>query len=262
MTGPSSRRVRHPLRARVLEVRRVERVTPSRRRIVLGGDLGDFRSDSPDDHVKLIFPDAPGDEPRLPVVGEDRVSYPAGVARPPMRDYTPYAVDQDAGELVVEFVLHGDGPAARWAAAARPGDRLGQVGPRGSFVVEDVRHWILVGDESALPSIARRLREMGSDATGVALIVVGDDAERLELAAPAGVEVTWLVRPGGAADGGMLPAAVRALPAFEEGTFVWAGAEAGVARRIREHLRDERGHAAEHMRVTGYWRHGVADHHD
>ncbi len=259
MSGPSARRVRHPLRARVLEVRRVERVTPSRRRIVLSGDLADFCSDSPDDHVKLIFPDAPGQAPRLPEVGEDRVSYPAGVAKPPMRDYTPYLFDQAAGELVIEFVLHGDGPAATWAAAARPGDLVGQVGPRGSFVVDGARRWVIAGDESALPAIARRLRELPAHAVGTVLIEVADAGERLPLTAPAGLDVHWLIRDVG---DDLLADAVRALPPFEEGTFVWAGAEAGVAARFRAHLRDERGHAGEYMRVTGYWRLGVADHHD
>lgn len=262
MTGVSARRVRHPLRVRMLEVRRVERVTPARRRIVLGGDLAHFRSASPDDHVKLIFPDAPGAELRLPAVDGDRVRYPTGVERPPMRDYTPYDVDPDAGELVIEFVLHGDGPAAAWAAAALPGDRVGQVGPRGSFVVDGAHRWVLAGDESALPAIARRLRELPAEATGVAFIEIGDAEERLDLPAPAGVDVVWLTRDGGPTGGDLLPDAVRGLSALADGTFVWAGAEAGVASRIRAHLRDERGHAADHMRITGYWRAGVADHHD
>lgn len=262
MSAVVARRVRHPLHARMLEVRRVEDVTPSRRRIVLAGDLAGFRSESPDDHIKLIFPDAPGALPRLPVVEEERVRYPAGVTRPVMRDYTPYAFDVEAGELTVEFVLHGDGPASAWAAAARPGDPIGQAGPRGSLVVEGVRHWVLLGDESSLPAIARRLAELEPGATAAAFVEVGSDRERVALPVRDGVTVTWLTRDGSGFGGPLLVGALAALPVLGDGTFVWGGAEAGVARRLREHLRDERAHPPERMKVTGYWRVGVADHHD
>ena len=91
---------------------------------------------------------------------------------------------------------------------------------------------------------------------------VAGPGARLPLTAPAGLDGRWLIRDDAHGGGDLLPDAVRALPPFDEGTFVWAGAEAGVAARIRAHLRDERAHAGEHMRVTGYWRVGVADHHD
>ena len=62
---------------------------------------------------------------------------------------------------VIDFVLHGDGPAASWAANAVAGSLVGQGGPRGSLVVSDDFDWyLLAGDETALPSIARRLEEL------------------------------------------------------------------------------------------------------
>jgi len=108
-------RVRHELRMRTLEVRRTAQVSPQVRAVTLGGDaLQGFHSPGFDDHIKLF----------LPAEGAD-------AAR---RDYTPRRYDPMANELTLEFALHGDGPAAAWAARAQAGDRLDIGGPRGSFL--------------------------------------------------------------------------------------------------------------------------------
>ena len=123
------------------------------RRITLGDEqLESFVSAGADDHVKLFFP----------ANGDARPSFGEGdTERSPARDFTPRTFDVAAGELVVDFVLHGEGPAATWAAAAEPGWLLGQAGPRGSHVVSDDFAWyLLVGDDAALPAIGRRLDEL------------------------------------------------------------------------------------------------------
>ena len=63
-------RVRHELKRRELQVRRVENVSRHFRRVVLGGEaLADFVSASFDDHVKL-FLDLGGAEPvDIPAAG-------------------------------------------------------------------------------------------------------------------------------------------------------------------------------------------------
>ncbi len=51
--------VRHPLRVRKLQVRRIKQPRPRYQLITLGGaDLGDFKTLSPTDHVGLIPPRA------------------------------------------------------------------------------------------------------------------------------------------------------------------------------------------------------------
>ena len=102
-------------------------------------------------------------------------------------------------------------------------------------MVDGVHRWVLAGDESALPAIARRLRELPPGAAGVAFIEIADIGERLDLPAPPGVVQVWLTRDGRPPGGDLLPDAVRGLPEFTEGTFVWAGAEAGVARSTSLH---------------------------
>ena len=63
-----------------------------------------------------------------PSVVEVRVT-PIAFRDPPLR------FDAAARELVIEFALHGDGPAANWAAQTQPGQRVTIGGPRGSFIV-------------------------------------------------------------------------------------------------------------------------------
>src|SRR6266568_4230449 len=79
----------------------------------------------------------------------------AGSGAPVMRDYTPRRFDAVQRELDIEFALHGDGPAATWAAQAAPGQRVMIGGPRGSFIVPTDFDWhLLIGDETALPAVA------------------------------------------------------------------------------------------------------------
>src|ERR1700687_765061 len=106
-------RVRHPLKFRLLQVSRIEPLTPHVARITLtGDDLHDFTSASFDDHIKVFFP-APGeDKPVVPVAGPDAPVFAAAQPRPIARDYTPRRFDREAGELVIDFVLHDVGPAS------------------------------------------------------------------------------------------------------------------------------------------------------
>lgn len=82
-----------------------------------------------------------------------------------VRDYTPRGFDPVALTLEIDFALHGAGPATRWEAQAQGGQRLGVGGPRGSFIrPTDFDGHLLIGDDTALPAIARRLAELPAQA--------------------------------------------------------------------------------------------------
>ncbi|MCG2599125.1 MAG: siderophore-interacting protein, partial [Achromobacter sp.] len=167
-------RVRHPLKMRILTVARGERIAGLLARVTFtGDDLRDFVSASFDDHVKLFFPADPSQPLLLPEVGPDGIKFPDGAPHPAARDYTPRRYDAAREELDIDFVLHGDGPASTWAEQAEAGQRLGIGGPRGSFVVPKGFDWhVLIGDETALPAIARRLEELPATAQALVLIEV------------------------------------------------------------------------------------------
>ncbi len=231
-------RVRHEIQRRELQVLKVEAPSPHTRRITLTGDaLADFVSASFDDHVKLILEPGPGGE----------------TVR---RDYTPRRYDNAARELVLEFALHGDGPAAAWAASARPGSRAVVAGPKGSLVIPLDYDWhLLAGDETALPAIARRLEELPASTRAI-VVVQTEAAERRPLPSAAAVELHWV------ADAAELLATGRrlALPTGEG--YAWCAGEAAAMAQLRRILVEEKGHDRHAIRASAYWKRGAVAHHE
>jgi NADPH-dependent ferric siderophore reductase len=134
-SGITKRSVRFELLPRRVAVTAIEPISATCVRVTLKGpDLATFQSADPDDHIKVAFPAPGASEPVLPVTGPDGLTWPAGAPRI-LRDYTPRRFDP-AKQEVVDFVVHGHGPASAWASQAAPGQVRGVLGPRGSRVVE------------------------------------------------------------------------------------------------------------------------------
>ncbi|ARP81184.1 NADPH-dependent ferric siderophore reductase [Bordetella genomosp. 8] len=261
----SVQRVRHDLKMRMLQVVRTRLVSPQLLCVTLTGeDLRGFVSASFDDHVKVFFPEPGQDRPVLPIVGLEGISMPAGAPRPAARDYTPRRYDADANELDIEFVLHGDGPASSWAAQARPGQFIGVGGPRGSFIVPMAFDWhLLIGDETALPAIARRLQELPASTRAIAIIEVADAKAEIPLPSREGITLQWLHRDGApAGDPARLEQAARQLQLPAGEGYVWAAAESVAAKAVRRVLVDERGIPKNRIRASSYWKRGASGVHE
>jgi NADPH-dependent ferric siderophore reductase len=230
-------RVRHEIKARTLRVSRIEALSPHIRSITFHDpSLADFVSASFDDHIKFIFDSEEMESIR--------------------RDYTPRTFDPVACELTLEFALHGAGPAARWAAQAAPGQTVTVAGPRGSMIVPVDYDWhLLIGDDAALPAIARRLEELPPQSRAIVIVQMADAADRRPLATQAVLELQWV----DSADA--LLAAARALSLPDGEGYAWCAGEAGCMSALRRVLVDELGHDRHAMRVAAYWKHGASDHH-
>jgi NADPH-dependent ferric siderophore reductase len=257
MNRPIAERVRHELKFRVATVTLSERITPGMARITLTHpSFSEFPSASYDDHMKLFF--APvGSEPVMPAFGPNGPEWPEGAVKPEARDYTPRSFDKATAEIVIDFVLHGDGPAASWAAVAKPGDTVGVGGPRGSFVVRnDLDYYVLIGDETALPAIGRRIEELPAATPVIALLEVADPAERQVFQSRAKAEITWLPRSAG---GPSLLDAAKTLTLPPGTGYIFIAGEAATSAAIREHFVTGRGYPAEQIKAASYWRRGDAD---
>jgi NADPH-dependent ferric siderophore reductase len=238
---PVVERVRHELKRRTLTVETVENITPQMLRITLSGDdLGDFVSASPDDHIK-IFP-------------------PCGNREPEGRDYTPRYFDTARRTLVLDFAIHEAGPATAWAIEAKPGTTLPIGGPRGSAIVTGVKNWLLIGDETALPAIGRRIEEAGEDETFIVIAAVAGPEEEQRFETAAKVDIRWVHRPlSQAHEAAPLVEALAKLSDLPVETFAWIAAEASVARAVRAELTGKRGHPLPWLKAAGYWTKGKAD---
>ncbi len=258
-------RVRHPLKMRTLTVARVERIAGLLARVTFTGeDLQDFVSASFDDHVKLFFPADPSQPVALPEVGPDGIKFPEGVPRPAARDYTPRRFDAARQELDIDFVLHGDGPASTWAEQAEAGQRLGIGGPRGSFVVPTGFDWhVLIGDETALPAISRRLEELPATAQALVVIEVPGPDNEMPLATRAQAHVRWLHRNGTAPGySTLLLQAARELTLPPGEGYAWVAAESAAAKAVREIMVAQHGIDKHRIRAASYWKRGAVAVHE
>jgi len=252
-TGPSPDGLRP---VDVFTVVSVEDVTPTVRRILLAGTPAGVAAAGPT--VSLLVPRVDDSAPRWPRVAKDgRIVWPEGAHGVSLRSYTARRQDPAGGEVEIDFVLHGDGPAAAWAAAAAPGDPIGSAGG-GPLGDRPARRLLLAGDETALPAISRILAAAPGDTGGVALIEVAGPQEEQPLPAPAGVTVHWLHREGTApGESTLLADAVAALDPFpEDDVFAWVAAESGAVRTIRADLRGRWGLGRAQHHAIGYWRRG------
>jgi len=120
------------------------------------------------------------------------------------------------------------------------------------MIVPDIfDSYLLIGDETALPAIARRLEELPAGRRVLAVIEVQDAAERQALESAAEVQVIWVERDGGGQD---LLSTVRQLQMPQGTLYAWVATESKVSRQLRRVLLDEHRLNDEFVKAAGYWR--------
>ncbi|MGY1773443.1 siderophore-interacting protein [Blastococcus sp. SYSU D00813] len=283
------------------------RLGPSTVRLTLGApDLASFGVAGDDQRIKFVIPQRPGiDVMELLVPGPDWYTAYCALAddvRPHLRTYTIRAARPERAELDVDVVLHGvgeghAGPAASWAAAAVPGDRLVLLGPDRpgtgrmwgvEWAPPATAHTLLLAaDETAVPAVGAILEGLAPGRRVVALLEVPEAGDEQALDVPEGVDVRWLPRAGRARGELLVPAVQAALrelgvarpeahqdvedvdvdaePLWEvpdvdptAGCYAWLAGEAGVVKQLRRHLVTDLGVPRNEVAFMGYWRVGVA----
>jgi len=246
------RRVRHAeARRRTLVVAGTEKISAHMMRVTLTGDLEGFKSLGFDDHVKIFLPDeslgAKSDTPNL--IG---------------RDFTPRRHDPVANTLDIDFAIHDAGPASRWAARVQAGQTLTVGGPRGSFIIPMSYDWhLLIGDETGLPAIGRRLSELPAGARAVAVIEVDTPSDEIALPTQANATIVWAHRNDeepGQSDELAKALARLTLPAGDY--YGWVACESRIAKELRHQLIAKHGANPKWIRASGYWRRGTAAVHE
>jgi NADPH-dependent ferric siderophore reductase len=253
---PTMRVRREPPPFRRLTVRRVEDVSPRLIRVTLAGpELDGFAVEQPAASVRVLLPSSDGEALVIPTWNGNEFLFPDGT-RPPIRTLTPYRLDPEALELDVEVVIHARGAASEWARTARPGSPTAVSGPgRGYAVDPDDPHFLLAGDETAIPAIGQLLTTISGDSSADVYIEIAQRDAEVPMPDRPNATVEWHVRQAGDAPGDALVAAVEAAT-IDPDTRVWAAGEAASMQRIRRHLLDVRAHPRARSTVRGYWKHG------
>jgi NADPH-dependent ferric siderophore reductase len=198
------------------------------------------------------FSYAPGQDVMLLVAADGR--------RPIRRRYTIRSFDPDRLQLILNIVLHGQGPGERWLRAAQPGDKIEGIGPRGKITTSPTADWhLFMGDESAMPAILAMTESLPATADATLVIEVPDPDDEEEIFAPASTRVSWLHRVDGIAGSPELLAAEAAEVELRPGAgHVYLFGEASVVLRLREIL-GQRGVVADQISPKAYWGKGRAN---
>jgi NADPH-dependent ferric siderophore reductase len=248
---------------RILTVTAIRDLTPHMRRIRFRGeDLARYASLEAL-HVRLFLPPDGVGEPAWPMLGADgMLVQPDPALRPAVRKYTLREINPAAGTLAIDFVLHDDaGPGSAFAARACVGDNIGMAGPGGRGLRAAGRY-VFLCDETGLPAVARMLENLSADAQGCVFIEVASAADELQLAAPAGIAISWLLRGAeSGTDGSALRQAFDALEWPGEGPeiYLWSATENEDFRYIRAAARQRLRPGHDHHLVVSYWRRGLSE---
>ncbi len=180
--------------------------------------------------------------------------------RPVRRRYTIRQLDTNRLLLTVDVVLHGDGPGERWIRAARPGDRIEGIGPRGKIFPSPEADWhVFMGDEAAMPAILAMTEALPGDADATVVIEVPEPADEQDVLAAARTRVSWLHRLGRPAGDPTALAAEAAEVELPPGSgHAYLLGEASVVLRMREILA-ARGLPPDQVSPKAYWGRGRAN---
>jgi NADPH-dependent ferric siderophore reductase len=178
----------------------------------------------------------PGQQVRVDV---GPASTPQGGLAPLLRTYSVWDRHEDAIEL--QGLLHGDGPGARWLAAAAPGVEVLLSKPKGDFVLRPAPWHLFAGEETASVAFGAMLRALPPGAVTRTVVECGDDADRLPLPGAG-----WTGR------GGLL-AAVEALDLPAGPGLAYVAGEARDVQAVRRHLVQERGWPRRSVLTKPFW---------
>ena len=177
------------------------------------------------------------------------------------RRYTIRHLDPELRTVDLDFVVHGDGPAARWAANARVGTEIEGIGPRGKItVVPDVDWHLFIGDDSYIPASLEMIESLPAAASAYLYLEVEGPADEQPLECSVSLGGPhWVHR--GAARPGEATSLIDALRGFSVPPgrgFAYIGGEHMLVNTVRRLLLDA-GMAAEDMAPKPYWRLGSAN---
>lgn len=233
-----------------LEIISTEQISTNIKRLVFLDHSQALSSQHESSHLKLLFLNDHGQQV--------------------LRSYTIRKVDDAQHHLTIDFVTHaqtGDEPtfrqnagvASHWVAQAKVGDHLSYKGPGPNKLVNHDADWFLfAGDMTALPAIAVNLKQLPANAKGYAIIEIGNESDKQDLAKPDDVTIDWLINANANQSAKKMLNAVQQKPWFNGEPYVWVASEFSSAKTVRDYLKEKQ-HNRKQRYVSSYWKLGETD---
>lgn len=209
--------------------------------------------------VRLTSPALSGFE-HLP--GQDMMLViPQGPDRTVRRRFTIRRFDRNRRLIDLDFLLHGGGPAMRWAVAARPGDHIEVVGPRGKITLAGDADWhLFAGDETAMPGAFAMMEALAPTVPGRAFLEIDGPAEEqpIEIDGGANRQVTWFHKQTAVPGDGTLVDVVAAAELPPGRGHAYLSGEVGLVSALQRALL-ARGLTPDQLSPKAYWNRGQAN---
>jgi NADPH-dependent ferric siderophore reductase len=195
------------------------------------------------------------------IAGQDlMLRVPQSQERVVNRRYTIRSFDAARSAVAMDVSLHGLGPGTDWIRAAKVGDRIDAIGPRGKITLRMDADWhLFVADETGMPGALAMIEALPSTSTATALLEIDGPADEQEPDVSQGqrADLQWLHRVGLSAPGdtSLFLEALADVP-LPVGGHAYIAAEAGVVRILQRHLA-ERGFENDQISAKAYWRRGL-----
>jgi NADPH-dependent ferric siderophore reductase len=228
--------------------KRTQMLTPRMKRITVDGrQLADFHNGQPAQWVK-VFPPARSSASSIG------------------RAYTIRRFDRISHDLDIDFALHGDsGPVSAFALRAEVGDtfEVSLPHPRSGFEIDvSTKHYLLIGDETALPAIGSIVEALPTYAKARVFIEVAGAAEEQTLRCPGSLDLSWIHRDAAIPNStGLANRVVSEMVRPQSLTQVWVAGESAAVEVVRRHLL-HLGYPQERLRAVGYWKRGQSAYRD
>lgn len=247
------------------EVISTQRCTPHMQRVTVGGpELRNFTYQGFDQWFRLFLPRKGQESLQLPTstsaLWYAQYLLTSRERRPLVRNYTVRAWREDDSErqMDIDFVVHGDGPAASFALHAEPGDKVGIL-DQGLGYEAGRSHTrnLLVADESGLPAVLGIINSAPHSRHIEAFIEVPSQDDRQAPSEESNANIHWIIRSElDTVPGQAVLAAVIESGIPTEDLYAYAVGEQALAVGVRRYLVNERGVPKNDISFIGYWRHG------
>ncbi|WP_040511494.1 siderophore-interacting protein [Gordonia soli] len=167
------------------------------------------------------------------------------------RGYTLVEPDAAADTFDIEFAIH-DGPAARWAQSAQPGDQIEATVMGSKFQIPETRpsEYVVFGDTASLPAINSLLGAIGDTPARVWLEWQYESDKGLPVNAGPSTTVTWLERVN---DGQLLRETAEQMTCAPD-AFAWIACDGLTTRSITKTVKTQHALPKTSVKAQAYWR--------